>query len=300
MRTAHILALTLAISLTSGAAAGADNTIRTQRVSDNLHVLFGNGGNIAVQTGPDGVFMIDDQYAPMTPNIRKALSELSDDSVRFILNTHWHTDHTGGNENFASQGSIIIAHDNVRERLSSDQFISAFQSKVPASPKLAWPLLSFDQSLTLHLNGDTIRSLHVANAHTDGDSLVHFETANVLHMGDTFFNGMYPFVDLSSGGSVDGVIAAVRKALSLCDDKTVIIPGHGAVTNSAGLRAYLNMLVSLRDAVAQQLKQGQSIDAIVASKPTHAYDKALGGGFISPDAFARTLAESLSTPPQAN
>lgn len=288
------LAVTLAAAVCLGNAQAADDTIRTHAITDSLFVLFGSGGNIAVLTGKDGTYLVDDQYAPMTPHIRKALKALSDAPVRFVFNTHWHTDHTGGNANFARTGSLLVAHENVRTRLSSDQFISAFQREVPAADPSAWPVLTFDQRISFHLNNETVHSLHVARAHTDGDSLVHFEKANALHMGDTFFNGIYPFIDLSSGGSIDGVLAALQTALTLSDARTVIIPGHGPITDRAGLKRYQQMLQSLRDQVAAQLDQGQSIEQVVASRPTRAYDDELGGGFITPQAFARTLAESLS------
>src|SRR5688500_11078639 len=161
--------------------------IRTEQVAPGVHALFGAGGNIGVSTGPDGTFIIDDQFAPLTPKIQAALAKLSDKPARFVLNTHWHFDHTGGNENFGTAGTLIVAHDNVRVRMSSDQFIEAMQMKMPASPAAALPVVTFDASTTFHINGDAIRAVHVPSAHTDGDSLVHFTKANVIHMGDTYF-----------------------------------------------------------------------------------------------------------------
>lgn len=275
------------------ALAQDDVTIDTKPVGGNVSALFGQGGNIGVMTGPDGVFLIDDQYAPLTPKIRAAVAELSDQPIRFLLNTHWHFDHTGGNENLGQSGTLIVAHDNVRKRLSTDQFITAFDREVPASPDAALPVVTFGEDVTFHINGDTVHAFHVPHAHTDGDTIIHFQQANVLHMGDTFFNGLYPFIDLSSGGSIDGMIAAVERAMALADADTGIIPGHGPLTDLQGLKAYHAMLTDVRNRVSAMLSAGQSVDAIVAGKPTQPHDDKLGGGFISPDAFARTVAESL-------
>ncbi len=187
--------------------------VTSAKVAEGIYVLNGRGGNIGVSVGEDGVFLIDDQYAPLTTKIRAAVSSLTPQPIRFVVNTHWHGDHTGGNENLGKMGIVIVAHENVRKRMSVEQFLAAFNQKVPASPKAALPIITFADSVTFNLNGDEIRSFHVAPAHTDGDTVVYFKKANVVHMGDCFFNGMYPFIDLSSGGSIDGVIAAADKVL---------------------------------------------------------------------------------------
>lgn len=269
--------------------------IKTEQVVPGVHVLFGAGGNIGVSTGPDGTFIIDDQYAPLTPKIQAALTKLADKPVRFVLNTHWHGDHTGGNENLGEAGALIVAHDNVRVRMSSEQFIAAMQSKVPASPAVALPVVTFDSGTTFHINGDAIRAVHVDNAHTDGDSLVHFTKANVIHMGDTYFSTGYPFVDLSSGGSLEGVLAAHAKALAMGNDATRYIPGHGPVTSKADLAAYRAMIAEIVGKVRAQIAAKKSLDQIIASKPTAAYDAKWGTGFIKPDQFVRTIHASLTT-----
>ena len=297
IRCLIVIALTVSTSLAGAAQDTPEPELRIHKLGDNLHVLFGRGGNVGVFSGPDGVYLIDDKYAPMSAQVRAAVTKLSNQPIRFVFNTHWHADHTGGNESLGAGRSIIVAHDNVRKRLSSEQFIAAFQRKVEPSPDQALPLVTFDHGLTLHLNGDSVHSIHVPHAHTDGDSLVHFQKANVLHMGDTFFNGLYPFIDLSSGGSIDGVLAALERALEISDENTVIVPGHGPITDRKGLIAYRTMLTTLRSRVGAQLAQGKSIDAIVASAPTQDFDATWGGGFITPEAMTRSIAESLQNPP---
>jgi glyoxylase-like metal-dependent hydrolase (beta-lactamase superfamily II) len=179
--------------------------IRTLSVSESVSMLVGEGGNIAVSVGGDGTLMIDDQFAPLTPKLLSAVEELGGGPVRLVINTHWHSDHTGGNENLGRAGALLFGHDAVRERMSTEQFTAAFGRRTPPSPEEALPVVTFSETLSLHWNGDAIRAVHVANAHTDGDSIIHFTGADVIHMGDTFFNGMYPFVDVSAGGSLDGI-----------------------------------------------------------------------------------------------
>ena len=268
--------------------------IRTEQVAPGVHALFGAGGNIGVSTGPDGTFIIDDQFAPLTPKIQAALAKLSDKPARFVVNTHWHFDHTGGNENFGKAGTLIVAHDNVRVRMSTDQLIEAMQTKIPASPAVALPVVTFDASTTFHINGDAIRAVHVPNAHTDGDSLVHFTKANVIHMGDTYFSNGYPFVDLSSGGSLEGLLAAHAKALAMGNDSTRYIPGHGPVTSKAELAAYRAMIADVVAKVRAGIAAKRTVDQIIASKPTAALDAKWGNAFIKPDSFVRTVHASLT------
>ncbi|MCP4249053.1 MAG: MBL fold metallo-hydrolase, partial [bacterium] len=218
------------VAIAAGTApAGAqdleDVEIETTKVAENLYMLVGAGGNIGLSVGPDGAFLIDDQFAPLTEKITAAIKAVTEAPIRFVVNTHWHFDHTGGNENLGKAGAVIVAHENVRRRMSTEQFIAAFDRRVPASPPGALPVITFADAVTFHLNGDELHVFHVAPAHTDGDSIVHFRKANVLHLGDTFFDGMYPFIDVSAGGSIAGMIEAVDRALKLCDDKTKIIPG---------------------------------------------------------------------------
>lgn len=274
----------------------SQTTIKVTPVAAGIYMLQGAGGNIGLSVGADNAFMIDDQYAPLTPKIKAAIATVSSKPVQFLMNTHWHGDHSGGNENMSGEGAIIVAHDNVRTRMRSDQLIQAFNSKVPASPKAALPIVTFSEDLSLYVNGDSIRAIHVRNAHTDGDVIVIFQKADVVHMGDVFFNGMYPFTDVSSGGSVDGMIAAVDKALSMTRAKTRIIPGHGPLANRDDLVRYRNMLKATRDRVARLVAQRRSLPQVLAAKPSADYDAVWGKGFLKPEQFVTILYSDLARP----
>ncbi|UCF20809.1 MAG: MBL fold metallo-hydrolase [Gemmatimonadota bacterium] len=287
--------LALPISTLSANAQDFDNVqISTQQVAPGVYMLMGAGGNLGVSVGEDAVFLIDDQYAPLTDKIVAAIREISDLPIEFVLNTHWHSDHTGGNENLGEAGALIVAHDNVRERMSVEQFMEAFGRTVPASPPGALPIVTFSEAVTFHINGDEIFVFHVANAHTDGDAIVHFRRANTVHMGDTFFNGLYPFIDVSAGGSIDGMIAAADRVLPLIDDETRVIPGHGTLSNKAGLAEFREMLVGVREAMAEQIAMGKSLEEVQAAKPTAAWDEKWGQGFLNPETFTRILYSDLS------
>jgi len=250
----------------------ADVEIGVTDLGDGLYLLTGRGGNMGLSVGEDATFLIDDQFAPLTPKIRAAIAELTDQPVKFVFNTHWHFDHVGGNENFGETGSVIVAHDNVRERMSKDQFLEAFNREVPASPPEALPVVTFNDRVTFHLNGETIRAFHTPHAHTDGDSIIHFDGANVFHMGDTFFHKTYPFIDGSSGGSVDGVIEAVNSVLAMTDVDSVIIPGHGPIATRDDLRAYRDMLATVRDSINAMIADGMSLEQVQAARPTADFD----------------------------
>lgn len=269
--------------------------VTTTKVAEGVYMLQGSGGNIGVSAGEDGVFLIDDQYAPLTDKLKAAVAAVSNKPIRFLLNTHWHGDHTGGNENLGQGGVLIVAHENVRRRMSVEQFIEAFGAKVPPSPKAALPVVTFTDAVTFHLNGDEIRSFHVPPAHTDGDSIIHFKGANVVHMGDCFFNGLYPFIDVSSGGSVDGMVAAANKVLGMVDSSTRIIPGHGPLGDREALRAFRDMLVSVRSRIEPMLAAGNTKEQVVAAKPTQDLDQRWGKGFLKPDAFVEIVYASLNS-----
>ncbi len=264
-------------------------TVRTESVAPGVYVLYGSGGNIGVSVGADGVFLIDDQYAVMTPRISEALAKINPAPPRFVLNTHWHGDHTGGNENLAAKGTVVIAHDQVRARMSSDHFSEFLQHKTEASPAGALPVVTFNDSLTLHVNGDHLHGIHAPQGHTDGDVFIHFEKANVIHTGDLMFAGMYPYIDLDSGGSVNGLIAAVDRMLALSDEKTRIIPGHGEVTDRAGLLAYREMLAITSQRVRDLVKAGKSVDEVLAAKPNADYDAKLSWSFITAESYLKIL-----------
>lgn len=269
--------------------------IKTTELGDGLAMLEGAGGNIGVSTGKDGVFLIDDQYAPLTEKILAAIRALSKERIRFVLNTHWHGDHTGGNENLGKAGALIFAHQRVRERVSTEQFRGLTGQKIPASPEVGWPVVTFEDGVTLHLNGQTIEAIHVEPAHTDGDSIVYFHEADLLHMGDTYFAGNYPFIDTSSGGAIDGMIAAAERGLAIAGPTTRIIPGHGPLSSRADLEATRKMLVSIRDRVLKLIESGQNRDQVIAAKPTKAHDERYGRGFIKPDVFAGIVYDGLES-----
>ena len=205
--------------------------IKATKLTGTTYMLTGAGGNIGLSAGEDAVFVIDDQFAPLTPRILAAIAAITPKPVKFVLNTHWHFDHTGGNENLGKAGAIIVAHHNVRKRMSTDQVIEFINMKTRPDPKEALPVLTFSADMTFHINGEEVRAIHMPNAHTDGDSVVHFTGSDVVHMGDIYFNGFYPFIDAESGGSADGVVAACDKVLAFVTDKTRIIPGHGPLSS---------------------------------------------------------------------
>jgi glyoxylase-like metal-dependent hydrolase (beta-lactamase superfamily II) len=281
--------LALAAGLVLSGTAGAQQqdfdavVIEAVPVAEGLYMLVGSGGNIGVSVGADGVLIVDDQYAPLTAKIRAAIAKLTDQPVRMVLNTHWHGDHTGGNENFAGTGALIVAHDNVRVRMSASYFSEFFQTESPPSPDAALPVVTFDSTVSFHLNGQRIRAEHVPPAHTDGDSLVWFEDRNAVHMGDTYFNGFYPFIDVGSGGSLRGMIQAVDLALPRIDPQTRVIPGHGPLSNRAELVEYRTMLATVADRLQALKAAGKSLDEVIAAKPTAEFDARWGQGFIGPD-----------------
>lgn len=260
---------------------GFDNVeITTHQVTDKIYMLEGRGGNVGVLVGDEGVIMIDDQFAPLSEKLKKAIADLSDHKVKYLLNTHWHGDHTGGNANFGSEGAIIVAHNNVRERLSTDQFNKAFNRTTEAAPKEAWPQITFTEDVQLHLNGETVMLIHVHNAHTDGDSFVWFPDSNVLHMGDTFFKDRFPYIDLGSGGTIAGYLNAAQTALMLTDSKTKIIPGHGPLATKMDLLRFYTMLNEMHVRVQEQIDMGKSIDEIKAAGLDKGYED-WGSGFIN-------------------
>jgi glyoxylase-like metal-dependent hydrolase (beta-lactamase superfamily II) len=294
-----LIVMLTAVLLTGAAAlVGAQQPdvskvqIKTEAVAPGVWMLQGAGGNIGVSAGNDGVFVIDDQFAPLTPKIRQAVGKLSARPIRLVVNTHWHGDHVGGNANLASAGAMIVAHDNVRRRMSTAQVLPFRGRTIPASPPAALPVMTFRQDTTLHWNGDEVSVVHVAAAHTDGDAVVHFKRANVIHTGDTFVTG-YPFIDRDSGGTVDGYIAAQARVLGMMDDRTRLIPGHGPLGDKAQLKASHDRLVIIRDRVARLRAEGKTVEQVKAAGPTREWDAQFGRGFISGDKLVEAVYHTL-------
>jgi len=271
----------------------SDIQITTTDLGNGVYMLKGAGGNLGVSVGDDGVFLIDDQMAPLTDKIQAALAELSDNPVRYVINTHYHGDHVGGNENLGQAGAVIVAHDNVRKRMTTDQFTPFFNRETAAYAEGAWPVITFNDSMRFHANGDTIHVLFVPGAHTDGDAIVHFEKANVIHMGDAFW-GYYPFIDFEAGGTIDGLIASLDLALDLADEQTRIIPGHGEkVSDKNGLAAFREVMVTARARVAAAKAGGKSLEEVKAAKLTAEWDEAMGQWFITPGQFVHFIYVTL-------
>ncbi len=257
--------------------------IKSEQVAPGVAVLFGAGGNIGVSYGEDGTILIDDQFAPLTEKIQTAVSTLGAQPVKFLVNTHWHYDHTGGNENLGKSGAVIMAHDNVRVRMAAGQ-----GNQKPAA-KVALPVVTYAEGLKLHLNGEEVRVIHMPAGHTDGDSIVHWTKSNVIHMGDLFFLRIsFPFVDASSGGNVRGVVAAADKVLAIADDKTKIIPGHGAVATKADLQQYRDMIAQIVGKIETGIKAGKTLEQIKADRPADGYG-VKADGFITADKFVETV-----------
>lgn len=267
IKSGMILAAVLAAVPAQAQTNWDDIAIKTEPLSGNVHIIYGAGGNIGVSAGEDGVFIIDDQFAPLTERLRATIASISDQPIRYVINTHFHYDHTGGNEKMGGMGAVIVAHDNVRQRLSAGSFIKAFNHTEPPQAGPALPVVTFSEEMSLHLNGEEARIIHIPNAHTDGDSIIHFRASNVIHMGDIFFNGRFPFIDTSNGGTIGGVITAVERALEAADAQTVVIPGHGKVTDRGGLKAYHGMLVDARARIQALRDADEMLEDIIAADP---------------------------------
>ena len=241
-----------------------DIKIKTTKLSDQVYMLKGSGGNIALFVGDDAIFMIDDQFAPLTPKILNAIKTITDKEVNYLLNTHWHGDHTGGNENMKKEGAVILAHENVRKRMSVNQIVRGKLKK--ASAKEALPVITFTEDLMMHINNDDIYISHIHNAHTDGDALVYFTKNNVLHTGDAYFQGKFPYIDIDSKGSIDGYIEGITKMILLINDETKVLPGHGNVSNRKELVVYKKMLIDLRGKIQKEIEKGRTLEEVKTNK----------------------------------
>ncbi len=269
--------------------------MKVSKVAGNVYMLEGAGGNIGASVGDDGIVVVDDQYAPLADKIQAALKAITDKPVRFIINTHYHPDHTGSNEYFQKQAPII-AHDNVRKRLEAGGPAGnggSLHMEFKAQPKEALPILTFDHDVTVHLNGEDIRALYFPAGHTDGDSIIFFPKSNVVHMGDDFVTYGFPFIDVDSGGSINGMIDAVEKVIGQLPPDVKIIPGHGPVSSLDDVRAYLTMLKATRDVVASALKDSKTLDQMKQAKLLDPWKK-YSGDFVNEDVFLETLYNSLT------
>jgi cyclase len=276
--------------------------IQTEKLTDNIYVLAGGGGNMAVLVGDDGALLVDAGYEQVADKVAAAIKEVSKGPVRLVVNTHWHFDHVGGNQALADSGAIIIAQENVRKLMSEARQLAGIGRKTEPSPEAARPVITFCDRLGLHFAGQDIDLIYVGPAHTNGDCIVHFRQANVLHLGDTMFNGMYPFIDVNADGSIDGMVAAIDKALALVDEQTKVIPGHGPVTGAAGVREYRDMLITVRDRVHKMVAEGKTRDEVIAAKPTSDLDARWGRGFLTPDRWVGIIYDGMtreSSPPTA-
>ena len=258
-------------------------------VATQIYMLSGEGGNIGLFIGDDGTFLIDDQFAPLTDKIVAAIKSVGGDFPKFLINTHYHGDHTGGNENLGKGGTLIFSHDNVRDRLSTGSFIAAFDMKREAIPQEGLPVVTFSEDISFHLNGDSLSAIHVPHAHTDGDSFIYFKKANVIHAGDIFFNGFYPFIDVTHGGSLKGMIKAADKILSLADDKTKIIPGHGPMGDKAKLAGYRQMLRTAYERLRKLKAEGKTAQEAVAAKPLADLEGTWGDGIFTSDRWIEII-----------
>jgi cyclase len=289
MRIVTALFALFALMLIGNAFAADAPSVKTTAIKNNLYLLQGRGGNVVASVGEDGALLIDDDYGQFAEAYKHAVAELGAKSVRFVINTHWHGDHTGSNAFWGDSGAVIVAHDNVRVRMSTRQENKIFGRVTEPSPQSAWPVVTYADSSALHFNGDILEIQHYPTGHTDGDSVVFFLHANVVHMGDHFFKDRFPFIDLGSGGSPAAFISNVEQVLAKVDDQTVIVPGHGDLANKAELKKFLGMLNATRAEVLKMKAAGMSLEDMQAAGLDARWES-WGSGFINSDSWIATLA----------
>ena len=279
----------MVLALIPTSAISADEKLTPFPVTDQIYMLAGKGGNIGLFIGEDGTFLIDDQFAPLTEKIVKAIKSVGGEHPRFLINTHYHGDHTGGNEKMGQAGTLIFSHDNVRERLKAGYFIETFNMKQAPLSEAGLPVVTFSRDIKFHLNGDTVKVKHVPHAHTDGDSFIYFQSANVIHAGDLFFNGFYPFIDVTHGGSLKGMIKGVDKVLAVADDNTKIIAGHGPMGDKKQLASYRQMLGLAYERLAKLKAEGNTAEEAADAKPLADLDATWGNGIFKSDKWIRLV-----------
>lgn len=263
--------------------------ITTTKVTDKIYMLQGQGGNVGVLVGEDGTLIVDDQFAPLTKKLQTAIANISDHPTQFLVNTHWHYDHSDGNENFGAAGAIIVSQENSRTRMTEDQVLQMSGYKQEAYNHQGLPKITFEESMSFHYNGETVNVFHLGPAHTDGDAVIHFVESNVFHTGDVFVRYGLPFIDQPNGGNVEGMIAFVDAIAALADDDTKIIPGHGQVSSKEDLIAYRDMLQSMTDSIKQSMDKGMNLQQITDTKPFNQYSD----GFVTRDAFVKIVFDSI-------
>jgi len=297
LRTISSAAFVLGAAAVSSVAAQDFSSVEiaTTKVADGVYALEGAGGNLGLVVGDNGAFLIDDQYAPLTEKIKAAVAEVTDQPIRFVFNTHWHGDHTGGNENMAEGGALVVAHDNVRKRMSTGQFMEFFDNEVPPASEDALPVVTFNDRVSFHLGGHTVNAIHVPHAHTDGDAIVHLQEANAIHTGDIVFHGLYPFIDYGSGGSLAGMIDATDRVLAMADEDTAVIAGHGGpVIDKSQLEDYRKMLDTVHARLVELIDQGKTLEEVQAAGVTEEFDEQWGQGFISPERWVELNYKGLT------
>jgi cyclase len=249
--------------------------VQTIKVTENIYMVVGGGGNIGVSVGQDGILLIDSQFSQLLDKIKAEIAKINSGPIRIVCNTNWHYDHVSGNELLAKAGALIIAHENTRRGMASEQYFPEFDQKSPPYPEAALPAVTFRESLTLYFNGDEVQILHIPNAHSDADLVFYFRKANVIHTGDICFSGMYPFIDVAHGGSIAGVIAGADKIAAMIDTATKVIPGHGPLSDREGVLTYRNMLAAVRDRIAKLIQEGKTLEQVLEAKPTADFDKTM-------------------------
>lgn len=281
----HIFVIISFVATSLSFAQDSEVVIKPVKISENVYMLIGSGGNLGVSIGEDGTFLIDDQFAALNEKIMAAIKSIGGGEIQFLINTHFHGDHTGGNELIGESGSVIVAHENVRTRLSKDMLVPYFKMSKEAVKKPGLPVITFTSNLTFHFNNDEIEVFHVGPAHTDGDAVVYFKKENVLHAGDIFFESMYPFVDMHNGGTVVGLVQAIDDIINKINPQTKIISGHGNYGTYDQFKAYGNVISTIVEKVKALHSEGKSLEEIIAAKPTAEFDEEYNDGFVPAEDF---------------
>jgi cyclase len=268
--------------------------IDVRELAPHVHLLHGSGGNTLASLGPDGTLLVDTEFPQVAPKLKASLQQLKAGPVRYVISTHYHSDHTGGNGAFQQDGAVIVGQENCRLRMTQTLYSAFWKRSSPPAPAANVPTLTFDRRLTLLFNGEEVEAFHNQPAHTDGDTVVYFRHANVVHLGDIFVNNLYPYIDLTTQGRIDGYFPVIDEVLAMIDDHTQVVPGHGPMANKQELKAYRDMLQTVRDRVAAQIAQGASLDQILASHPSHEFDKQYATDRVGPEGFVTMVYQSLT------